>query len=319
MSNFDRVMRCTIRPEEAGGSLLAFLLKRFPFHTAEEWRGLVGAGVILINGGPAAPERALLEKDVLRYYPAELPERDVDTGVTVLYDDPEIIAVSKTGNLPVHPAGNYFKNTLWWLLKEKLGVAEPRMINRLDRETSGVVLVAKNPRAGKACGAQFTARSVLKKYTVFVEGAFGGPVHARGYMKAGPEFGVHKKQEFEPSDGETPAPGREAGWADTKFTLLERRGAISVVEAVPHTGRLHQLRATLLALGFPVVGDKVYGPDEGIFRRFLDDRLTPGDAVKLRLGRQALHASELTFSHPSTGERLTITAPLPPDLAGLRG
>ncbi|HNW45196.1 MAG TPA: RluA family pseudouridine synthase [Elusimicrobiales bacterium] len=319
MSHADRIMRCTIRPEEAGRSLLSFLEARFPYRTGEEWRGLVGAGAIMLNDEPVAPERVLAEKDVLRYYPADKPERGVDRNVTVLYDDADIIVVGKTGNLPVHPAGNYFKNTLWWILKEQLGVASPGIINRLDRETSGVTLIAKNPRANKSCREQFTARKVTKKYTVFVEGAFGAPVRARGYITAGPTSVIRKKQRFEPAACESPEPGREAQWAETQFTLLERRGAVSVLEAVPHTGRLHQIRATLLALGWPVVGDKMYGLDEGVFPRFLEDLLTPADAALMRLGRQALHASELTFRHPATGAPLTITAPLPPDMRALLG
>jgi len=317
MSNADRIMRCTIRPEEAGRTLISFLAERFSYRTERDWRALVGAGAIMINDELVAPERLLREKDVLRYYPADKPEREVDRGVTVLYDDADIIVVNKPGNLPVHPAGNYFKNTLWWLLKERHGVAVPGIINRLDRETSGVTLIARNPAANKICRAQFTARSVTKKYTVIVEGAFGEAVRARGYITGGATSVIRKKQRFEPSDSGLPAPGREADWADTQFTLLERRGPLSVVEAVPHTGRLHQIRATLLALGCPVVGDKMYGLDEGVFLRFLEDRLTPEDAVKMRLGRQALHASELTFRHPATGAELTIAAPLPPDMAEL--
>jgi 23S rRNA pseudouridine955/2504/2580 synthase/23S rRNA pseudouridine1911/1915/1917 synthase len=317
MSNADRIMRCTIRPEEAGRPLLSFLTARFPYHTEEQWRALVGAGAIMINDLLVAPERVLQEKDVLRYYPAERPEREVDRAVTVLYDDADILVVGKTGNLPVHPAGNYFKNTLWWLLKEKYGITNPGIINRLDRETSGVTLIAKNPQADKLCRGQFAARSVTKKYTVFVEGAFGGPVHARGYITSGATAVIRKKQRFEPAAGELPEPGREAEWADTQFTLLERRGAISVVEAVPHTGRLHQIRATLGALGFPVVGDKMYGLDEGIFPRFIDDQMTQADLVKMRISRQALHASELVFCHPATGGTMVITAPLPPDMKAL--
>ena len=101
--------------------------------------------------------------------------------------------------------------------------------------------------------------------------------------------------------------------------MRERRGGVSLLEAVPHTGRLHQIRATLSFLGCPVVGDKMYGLDEGIFLRFIEERTTPQDAAKMRLGRQALHASDLSFSHPSDGRPMVIAAPLPPDMRGLSG
>ncbi len=312
-----RVLQCEVRREHAGLTVAAFLSARFPYHTPEEWAGFAGEGVVLVNSRRAAPVLVLGEKDIVRYLPAEKPEPRVDTAVTVLYEDRDIIAVNKTGNLPAHPAGKYFRNTLWAVLQNDLGVASPSIINRLDRETSGVTLVAKNPGAAAACRRQFNSRSVTKKYTVFTEGALAGPVRARGYLSRCAGSAVRIKQRFEPAGTEGPEPGREAAWADTEFRPLERRGGVSVVEAVPHTGRMHQIRATLFSLGYPVIGDKIYGPDEEIFLRFLEGRGTAQDAAKLRMGRQALHASELLFRHPSDGRQMAVSAPLPADMLEL--
>jgi len=317
MSDASRIMRCTISRQNAGGSLISFLSARFPYHTAEEWTRLAEGGTVLLNDAPPDHGRLLMEGDVVRYYPAEKPEAYVDTAVTVLHEDEDIILVDKTGNLPAHPAGKYFKNTLWWILIKRLHVPNPGIINRLDRETSGVTLIAKNPRADRICRRQFSERSITKKYTVFTEGTFQGPAHARGYIVPGSTSIMRKKQMFEHSELAAPEPGRENQWAETGFTLLEKRGGISVLEAIPHTGRLHQIRATLSALGYPVVGDKIYGLDEGVFPRFLEDKMTAEDAARMRMKRQALHASELTFRHPTGGQPMTITAPLPPDMAAL--
>jgi len=317
MINGERIMRYVVRHEQAGRTISAFLVERFPYHTAEEWVRLVVDGSVLINDKQAVSDTILKENDVVRYCTGDAHEPRVDTAITVLHEDQDIILVDKSGDLPAHPAGKYFKNTLWGILQDRLNVSDPSIINRLDRETSGVTLVAKNPRAADICRRQFNCRSVTKKYTVIAEGVFERPVHARGYIVRCAGSSIRKKQRFEPANSSFPEPGREAEWADTKFTPLESNGGISVVEATPHTGRLHQVRATLSFLGYPVVGDKMYGLDEGVFLRFIEDRMTAQDAAKMRIKRQALHASELIFHHPSDGRAMAVAAPLPSDMRRL--
>lgn len=319
MQDNERILRCAVAPAEAGLGLAAFLSARFPYHDEAEWAALAAAGALLVNGGPAAPGLRLAGGDEVRFVPPSGQEPLVDEAVTVLYEDADILLVNKPGNLPAHPAGKYFNNTLWRLLKDRFGVAEPSIMNRLDRETSGVTLVARNSAAAQACRRQFSARGVGKKYTVFVEGGFSAPLRARGYLGPAAGSAVRKKMLFSPSQEPSPEPGQESRWADTEFRPLRSSGGFSVVEAVPHTGRLHQIRATLLALGFPVVGDKIYGVDEGLFLRFIADALTPEDKARLRLPRQALHASELSFRHPSDGRPMTVAAPLPADMLALLG
>lgn len=310
-------MKCAVRREQAGRTLVAFLCGRFPYHTKEEWARLAAEGAVLVNELRAAPDRLLDGGDIVRYRPPERTEPRVDTAVSVLYDDRDILLVNKSGNLPAHPAGKYFRNTLWAVLKDRFDIAAPSIINRLDRETSGVTLVAKNPRAAALCRTQFNTRSVTKKYTAIVEGAMETPARARGYISGCAGSAIRIKQRFEPAEGEQPAPGREAEWADTEFRPLERRGGFTVVEALPHTGRLHQIRATLAFLGHPVAGDKIYGPDEGVFLRFLEGRSAAADAAGTRAARQALHASELVFRHPACGRRMAVSAQLPADMLAL--
>jgi 23S rRNA pseudouridine955/2504/2580 synthase/23S rRNA pseudouridine1911/1915/1917 synthase len=312
-------MRYTVRKEHSGRALAAFLAARFPYHNLAGWTALALGGAVLVNGAPAGPDLELGENDAVLYRPAGAAEPAVDLAAAVLYEDSDIILVSKSGNLPAHPAGRYFRNTLWGLLRDRLGVEEPSIINRLDRETSGVTLVAKHQAAARACRRQFDERSVSKTYLAVAEGELAAPIRARGYMGPCPGSAIRKRRRFEPSAAEGPEPGREAQWADTEFFPAERHGALTLVRAVPHTGRLHQIRATLLALGKPVAGDKMYGLDEGVFLRFVEDRLTAADAALMRLGRQALHASELSFLHPADGRPMTVSAPLPPDLRGLLG
>lgn len=312
-------MRCTVRKEDAGGSLVAFLSARFPYHTPGDWTRLAAEGAVRLNEALPEPGRVLAEGDLIQYFPAESAEPESDLAVTVLYEDRDIIVVNKTGDLPAHPAGRYFRNTLWMVLRERLNVAEPSIINRLDRETSGVTLVARNARAALVCWRQFAARTVTKKYTVVTEGVFEKAVVARGYIAPAAASAIRKKRMFEPSAASSPAAGREAQWAETVFTPVKSLKGLSVLEAIPHTGRLHQIRATLLALGSPVVGDKMYGLDETVFLRLVESRMTPEDAVKMRMPRQALHAGELNFLHPADGRPMKITAPLPADMQALLG
>ena len=312
-------MRYTVRREQSGRALAAFLAARFPYHSEAEWGALAAGGAVLVNGAPAGPSLELGENDVVLYSPDGAEEPEVDRAVNVLYEDRDILVVGKSGNLPAHPAGPYFRNTLWGVLRDDLGVAEPSIVNRLDRETSGVTLVARHPAAARACRLQFDERSVTKTYLAVTEGEFAAPARARGYMGPCPGSAIRKKRRFEPSAADGPEPGREAQWADTEFSPVERRGPLTLVRALPHTGRLHQIRATLLALGKPVAGDKMYGLDEGVFLRFVADRLTPADAALMRIGRQALHAASLSFLHPADGRPMTVAAPLPADLLGLLG
>ncbi len=313
----ERILRFTIMQDHVGKSLSGFLSSRFTYHTSAEWIDLVGSGAVLLNGAVSSADYILAEGDSIQYCTANTPEPCIDSEVSVIFEDKDIIVLNKTGNLPVHPGGRYFNHTLWKILKDRFNVAEPVIINRLDRETSGVTLVAKNPHAAKICRQQFNARSVTKKYTVLVEGAFPASVHSCGYLTADSRSVIRKKQRFEPSDVSASVPERSSQWADTMFTVKERLDGISIIEAILHTGRLHQIRATLEFLGYPVVGDKMYGLDEGIFLRFCQDALTHADISKMRIQRQALHAAELVFRHPIGGRAMTLIAPLPLDMQEL--
>ena len=313
----ERILRFTVMQDNAGKSLSGFLSSRFPYRTSAEWDALIGSGAVLLNGAVSTADHILAEGNSIHFRPANVPEPWVDTEVTVVFEDEDIIVINKTGNLPVHPSGRYFNHTLWKILKDRFNVAEPIIINRLDRETSGITLIAKNPQAAKICRQQFNARSVTKKYMVLTEGTFQGSIHSRGYVGRDTSSLVRKKQRFEPSDSLRPVSERKAKWSDTLFTIKQQLNGISIITAMPHTGRLHQIRATLAYLGYPVVGDKMYGLDEGIFLRFCEDAMTPEDISKMRMKRQALHASSLTIRHTISSHPMVLTASLPPDMQEL--
>jgi len=270
-----------------------------------------------LNGSMPDPQVPLAAGDTLVYDAGDIPEPPVDDSFTVLADDAALMVVNKSGNVPCHPGGRYFNHTLWRLLKTRGGLDEPIFVNRLDRETSGVVLVAKSTEAAQKLSRQFAKHSVVKRYTVFVEGLFPERMDAAGWLMHDPDSVIRKKRRFVASaPGERPADA-PAEWAETVFERVLFHNGFSVLTATPRTGRLHQIRATLYSLGFPVVGDKVYGLDETFFLRFCKDALTEADRQALRMRRQALHAAYLRFLHPLSGESTELVAPMPADMSAL--
>ncbi len=310
----------------AGASVLAFLVRRFPYHDAAGWTERLAQRRVQVGGRPADGAQLLALDDVVEYLADDIPEPRVNLEVTVVFEDDEMLVVNKPPNLPCHPSGRYFHHTLWAVLKTSFGLEQPLLVNRLDRETSGLTIVAKTAGAGKLLNAEFSARRVEKKYLVLVEGVFPARVEARGLLVPDADSPVRKKLKFVAAAA---APeGQASQWAETVFQGLETvppafskpgkpTGPISLVEATPMTGRLHQLRATLQALGYPVVGDKLYGHDPALFIRFCQDQLTDEDRALLRLDRQALHASKLRIQHPRTQQMMDLEAPLPADMAAL--
>jgi 23S rRNA pseudouridine955/2504/2580 synthase/23S rRNA pseudouridine1911/1915/1917 synthase len=196
------------------------------------------------------------------------------------------------------------------LLQENEHLDQPRVINRLDRETSGVVVIGKTLEAARHLSNQFAAHAVEKGYLVLVEGAFPETLEAAGWLTHDAKSIVRKKRCFvrdQPKEGAFEP-------CETRFACVEQRQGMSIVRAFPRTGCLHQIRATLSSLGFPVVGDKLYGVDDTFFVKFIEDALSEEDKKRLRMTRQALHAESLQFTHPLTGERVSIQAPVPEDM-----
>ena len=240
----------------------------------------------------------------------------MDKDHAVLYRYEQLLAINKPARLPCHPGGRNLHHTLIHLLRRDLHPADPILAHRLDRETSGVVLLVLDRRHGPALYRQFAKRTVAKRYEVFVEGIFPPSLLADGYLMHDPDSIVRKRRRFVPASQMAEVP-LEAERAITRFTRLGTDGTISHLAAEPQTGRLHQIRATLHSLGFPVVGDKIYGVDSNLSLKFCADTLDATDRQRLRIARQALHASSIHGIHPATGEPFTCNALLPADLQPL--
>jgi len=269
-------------------------------------------------------DRVQAEQLVLLWRPP-WDEKAPDVTLNVLYEDEHLLAVDKPAGIPVHPTARYHKSTVVKLLENARDGERLMLSHRLDRETSGVLLLARTSEADRRIKVQFAQgaatlntreeRSVHKAYVAITWGASKEDA-----------FRVALPLELDPTSRyavkmRVAASGTGLASA-TRFEVLGRRTNTSTgrsyafVRCILETGRQHQIRVHLAALGMPVVGDKLYGPDDGLFGRGADGELTEEDAAVLELERHALHAAELELDHPAVpGQRLHIAAPMPADMA----
>lgn len=232
-----------------------------------------------------------------------------DPGFDVIDESDDHVAVNKPAPLLVHPSVPGNPRTLLDGVRDLLAYeiangAAPSLVNRLDRETSGVVLLAKHKAAARRFGLAMQNREFDKQYLALVRGqpetrtfTVDTPLRRAGEVR---ESAVWVRQIPHPQG--TPC--------HTDFEFLERRGEFSLLRAFPRTGRMHQIRAHLEHAGLPIVGDKIYGGDESCYLEFIETGWTDALAARLLLPRQALHCSRMSL--PDYG---SWDAPLPPELA----
>jgi 23S rRNA pseudouridine1911/1915/1917 synthase len=227
----------------------------------------------------------------------------------IVAESPGWCVVDKPGGLVCHPTKNGPTSSLIGRLRlhyEGQPAAQPSFVNRLDRETSGLVLVAKSPAAHKRLQAAMAAPMAEKVYLAIVHGT---PRAREGLIEQ--PLGRHPSSEVGILQAVVPGGAASA----TGWRLVEDLGGFSLLEVRPRTGRLHQIRVHLAWLGHPVVGDKLYGPDPRLYLEFIRTGWTPSLAARLLVPRQMLHAGRLALEVPGEG-RLAWEAPPPSDFAG---
>ncbi|MFL5321270.1 MAG: RluA family pseudouridine synthase [Myxococcaceae bacterium] len=237
-------------------------------------------------------------------------EPETPTEIPELFRDDDLIVFDKPAGLPIHPTARYHKGTLTTLIREKYGEgfqADPA--HRLDRETSGIVVCARSTEASRRLMRMFMGRDVEKEYLAVCEGSPEDEFVVDAPIAEGTEL-IRIAVRI---DREVGKPSRTRFKVEKRF---ERDGAkFAVLRAHPETGRQHQIRIHLHEAGFPIVGDKMYGPDHGYFDRFSKHCLEDEAWTKLRLPRHALHAARIEFPHPMTRKQLVVESPLPSDLS----
>jgi 23S rRNA pseudouridine1911/1915/1917 synthase len=227
----------------------------------------------------------------------------VETGYKVLWEDEFFLAVDKPVPLPVHAVGRFKEKNLLSLLIRDMGPGPEglRIVNRLDSETSGIVLVAKSGQAAGKLGTLFENRQVTKEYHAVV---FGTPASLEGTITTPLGTKAENSQHIRTADPE----GEKA---QTDYQVLSGAGGYSLLKVMPQTGRTHQIRAHLSFLGHPIVGDKIY-IDPKIFERYIHEGWLEEMRPVVKTERLLLHASQLEFRHPVTSEAVKFTSAIPP-------
>jgi 23S rRNA pseudouridine1911/1915/1917 synthase len=309
----ERQDRFTVAPGEEGLRLDLFLAGKEPILSRAQIQRAVAEGRVLVNGRPIKAGRRVKAADAVTIrIPEAKPSRAMPEAIplTVLYEDTSLLVIDKPPGMVVHPAAGHAGGTLVNALLHHCrdlsgigGVLRPGIVHRLDKGTSGLLVAAKSDAAHRDLAGQFKHREVKKTYLAVVH---GNPRTDGGRVEAA--VGRH------PSDRKKMSTASRRGRpAVTLWRIRERFGVAALLEIDIETGRTHQIRVHLAQLGYPVIGDRVYGAAGG-FRSIQDAALR----VRMKeLDRQALHAWRLSFTHPATGEALSFSSPLPEDIASL--
>jgi len=288
------------------------LAQAFPDLSRSRIQSLIDAGASRVNDSRPKPSSRMrlgdrLALEIPRPLPSELsPEkRDLD----IVYEDDSLLVVSKPAGMVVHPGAGVTSGTLaaallahCGTLSQIGGVTRPGIVHRLDKGTSGLLVVAKNDRAHRSLSAQFKGRTIAKIYAAV---CLGRPRPPRGSI----DLPITR----DPRHRKRMAVGTEGRAARTDYEVVETLGPASVLRLQLHTGRTHQIRVHLAAIKCPLVGDLTYGATPLATR-------APKNFREILAGfeRPALHAEVLGFVHPVSGAPMRFEAPWPEDLAGLR-
>jgi 23S rRNA pseudouridine1911/1915/1917 synthase len=304
------VLTFAVPAELAGLRLDRFLQNRMPRLSRTRTQAIIDACAFRDDGKRRRASDIVRAGEVVMLVRERFQEPETPLSFDVLFEDDAVLGVDKPAGLPMHPTATYHKHTLSYLLRERYGDDDrtPSIAHRLDRETSGVVLCGKSRGNVAALKRAFETRAVEKTYLAIVDGVVARDTGSIALPLAGAKDRLHVLMEVR--DG-----GLEA---TSEYRVLGRAPAHSLVELHPRTGRQHQLRVHLAAIGHPVVGDKLYGPEqEAPFLEYIDTGMTPALEARLGHARQALHAHRIRCPHPSTGAPLEVTAPLATDLRAL--
>ena len=301
----------SVTPADAGTRLDAFLAVHIEGWSRARLQRLIENEDVLVNGKPAKVSYKVREEDQIEIdliaSPTEtfIPE---NIPLTIVYEDDDLVVVNKPAGMIVHPAAGIHSGTLanalafhFDQLSQRSGSVRPGIVHRLDKDTSGLMVVAKTEAAHEDLADQFRARSVFKSYVALVHGIVKTD---RGR--------IEEPIARDPRNRTRMAVVRGGRSAVSVFKVRSRFQWCTLLDVEIKTGRTHQIRVHLAWLKHPVIGDEVYGGgrDNTVRDTVLRNQIR-------KLGRQFLHAAQLGFTHPKTKERLRFDAPLPADLSEL--
>jgi len=302
------VLSSKVPPRAAGQALLDYLAGRFRYRSADEWAQSIADGAVTLNGARVEGSAVIARGDTVSF-PREAPEPVVEAPIDILHTEADFGVVVKPAGLPCHADGAFVRHTLVHRLCELMGRDAVRLVHRLDRETSGVMVVAWGRAAARHLGSQFAASTVTKEYEAIVHGA---PEEDEFVVNVP----IGRKLDSEISLRRVAGKAEGASPARTAFLVVARGTDRSHVLARPATGRAHQIRVHLEHAGHPIVGDKLYGRSDAEYLEWVAHVKSGGHPAwgdRLGAPRQLLHASRLAFEHPGTGARMEFSAPPPQD------
>lgn len=294
--NENGLQRLTVSPEDAGVRIDKYLAEQLPDITRSYLQKLLKDGSVQMNGKPVKASTKTAAGALIALTIPEPEEPEIlpeDIPLDILYEDSDVILINKPKNMVVHPAAGHYTgtlvNALMYHCRSDLsginGVLRPGIVHRIDKDTTGVLIVCKNDRAHNALAEQLKEHSITRKYRAIV---CGNLKEDEGTVDA--PLGRH------PQDRKRMAIVRSGGKrAVTHYRVLERFGNYTYIECRLETGRTHQIRVHMASLGHPLLGDEIYGRAKSPFK----------------LEGQTLHAMVLGFIHPTTGEYMEFEAPLP--------
>ena len=307
-----------VAQEETGMRLDSYLVKHFSKHSRVKLQRAIAAGGVTLDEGSAKSSTKLKTGQVVLFVPpvveseGPIPE---DIPLDILFEDDAMVAINKPPAMVVHPAKGNWQGTLTAALAFHFnslssvgGPTRPGIVHRLDRDTSGVILVAKTDEAHQKLSKQFELRTILKEYFAIVT-----PAPDRDRDVIDKPIGAHPYQREKKAIRENHSTSKNAS---SFYEVVERFQGFASVKVKPKTGRTHQIRVHMAHVGCPVLCDRLYSGRAAMSLQQFDRRTQPEDD-RVILERQALHAHRIEFAHPISGESMKLTAPLAKDIEGM--
>jgi 23S rRNA pseudouridine1911/1915/1917 synthase len=291
-------------PADSGTRLDRFVAAHCPDLSRSRIQELIDSALVLVNGKSAKPSQKLKGNERVTVHPeprAPLKAEAESIPLNILYEDDDLIVINKPAGMNVHAGAGNSRGTLvnallgrGQSLSQSADLLRPGIVHRLDKDTSGAILIAKNDFAHAKLSEAFRSRAIEKTYLALVQGKLTA---AQGRI----ELAISRDPQRRVRMSTRAAGGTAARYARTDWSVVQQFGPAALVQVQLHTGRTHQIRVHFSALKHPVVGDTLYGAAS---------QLTVHKTKLPVLGRQFLHAARLSFVHPRTQEKITVAAPL---------
>jgi 23S rRNA pseudouridine1911/1915/1917 synthase len=289
-----------VNSQSAGQTLLDYYSQNYQHSSQEEWQNRILAGQILINHQVATPETILKKGQQLSYQRSPWEELDVPLNFVTLYEDTDLMIIAKPSGLPVLPGGGFLQNTLLYQLQQRYPQEMPVPIHRLGRGTSGLMLIARSVLAKSKLSQQMRDRQICKIYRALI-----GPSELPTEFTINQAIGKMPHPILGYLYGATPT----GKFAQSNCRVLEQSSTKTLLEISILTGRPHQIRIHLAAIGYPLLGDPLYDVGGIAKTTNVDSKIfVPSDCGYF------LHAHQLSFLHPATSKKLSFVCPPPPEL-----